>query len=164
MTLSESLIYRRIAPLLIVCALVLAIGAVTGTYVNDRADRRRDHAITEANSARIQDNADLLACFDKFATALAGGLPPVRDASAARDDARAAWEDASNAVSKAIEAALARAASGQPVDGSQVPVILGAFHDLDTASAALHKANTNLDQVRAANPYPPPPSTFCTSS
>jgi hypothetical protein len=150
-------IYDKLAPGLALLILIIALAAGVGTYFNDRA-------IAKANADRLSDQGDLLACFDLFATNLAGGLPPVREASAARDDARAAWENASDAVSKAIEAALARAVAGEPTDGSQVPVILGAFHDLDVASAALDRANAHLDKVRADNPYPKPPSEFCSAA
>lgn len=165
--------WRKFDPVAWFVLSVLAVVAIyggVGTYYNSRADHKRDVAIDAVQSQRIADNNvaaaennALLDCFDGFATDLAGGLPPVREATAERDDARAAWENASSAVSRAIEEALSRAVSGAPVDGSQVPVILGAFHDLDVASTELHKANQNLRQVRADNPYPPPPSEFCSA-
>lgn len=48
-TISDHVIYRRVAPILTVCCLVLAIGACVGTYVNDRA-------IDSATQKRIEDN------------------------------------------------------------------------------------------------------------
>lgn len=45
----ESVVYRRIAPILLVMSLVIAIVAAVGTYVNGRA-------VTESNTARLNDN------------------------------------------------------------------------------------------------------------
>jgi hypothetical protein len=47
----ESVVYRRIAPLLMVAALALAIAAVAGTYINGRNDARRNHDQIEAAAA-----------------------------------------------------------------------------------------------------------------
>jgi hypothetical protein len=57
----ESVIYRRVAPLLMVGALILAIAAVAGTYVNGRNDARRNAenalvACENANESRIANN------------------------------------------------------------------------------------------------------------
>lgn len=152
----ENIVYRRAAPLLLVLSFVIAIVAAAGTYANDRA-------ISKANTERIADQAHLLRCFDEFATSLAGGLPPVREATVRRDDARVAWEAANSEVARAIEAALAHVAS-TGADGSQLAAILSAFHDLDAASVRLDRANAHLTQVREDNPYPPPPSEFCNGS
>lgn len=47
--LAESVIYRRVAPIVIVLCLVLAFAALVGTYVNERN-------VTTANQKRIADN------------------------------------------------------------------------------------------------------------
>lgn len=60
-TISENIIYRRVAPLLLVCTFVLAIGAVVGTYVNDRNDRERAReqiAVNTANAVTTCQNAN----------------------------------------------------------------------------------------------------------
>jgi hypothetical protein len=51
----ESVVYRRVAPLLMVAAFVLAIAAVAGTYVNGRADAERNatQIKTAADNAKV---------------------------------------------------------------------------------------------------------------
>jgi hypothetical protein len=128
----RSPLYRRAAPVIVVITALIAIGAVVfSAHTSRESDRQK---------------ADLLSCFDRFATDLAGGLPPVRDATAERDAANAA-------------------AMGSLGDGL-VKVGAGTFKEADlkaivAAFAAYREANQKLDQVRAANPYPPAPSTFC---
>lgn len=141
-------IYTRVAPILMVVSLLIGIGAAVGTYVNDRANVRQDHQriIDEAASSRAQQG--LLECFDKFATQLAGGLPPVRAASAARDDALAAAE-------VELRDALVDIVSGADVKHE--------LRKLVRALNAFQTASDHLSAVRAANPYPPAPATFCAS-
>ncbi len=59
--LMASVVYRRVAPLLIVAALVLAIAASAGTYFNGRADARRNNeqaATNQANAVTSCQNAN----------------------------------------------------------------------------------------------------------
>lgn len=137
--LVESVVYRRLAPPLLVLALIIAIAAAVGTYVNDRA-------INQANARSLAAQGRLLGCFDRFATALAGGLPPVRVASAQRDAALAA-------AAVALQAALVKLAAEAvgPTDVRSVIDALGRFLE----------ASDTLDQVRSQNPYPEAPSQFC---
>ncbi len=142
-------IYDRIAPFLALLILLIAMGAGVATYVNDQNDRERDRAITSVNTQRIADQTRLLACFDKFATALAGGLPPVREASAARDVAlRRALGSLRDGLSKAVTGTV----TPQDVRG-----IVREFQAYEAAS-------DQLEQVRADNPYPEAPSEFCSTT
>lgn len=137
----ESVIYRRVAPFLLVAALVLAIVAAVGTYVNDRA-------IDRSNTERLAAQGELLDCFDDFATSLAGGLPPVREASAKRDAKLAA-------AAASLQEALVRLARNEAGPNDIQAVV--------TALSEYQAANRNLEQVRDANPYPEAPSTFCSA-
>lgn len=139
-------IYDRLAPGLALLCLVIAVVAAAGTYVNDRNDRERDRAIARANAARIAENARLLECFDDFATTLAGGLPPVREATIKRDEALSnALRDLENLLVKAL------ADNADPRDGDKLVKSLQQYRE----------ATQELRQVREDNPYPEPPSTFC---
>lgn len=139
-------IYERVAPFLALMIFLLALAAGVGTYVNDRNDRERDRAITALNSERIADQERLLSCFDKFATALAGGLPPVRQASAV-------WNDAVAGVVSGLTDALVKTLNKQVVPADVQAVI--------DAGRSFVAANTALSQARTDNPYPDAPSRFC---
>lgn len=138
--------FDQLQPIIIVFLFVLAISAVAATYVNDQNDRERDRAITRANTERLADNARLLGCFDRFATSLAGGLPPVRAATVARDDAlQAALSSLRDGLAKAIAKTIT------PKDVRGIVRKFEAYED----------AGDNLAGVRADNPYPEAPSEFC---
>lgn len=139
-------IYERVAPLLAIMCLLIALLAAVGTYMNSRADEKQDDLIAEQTAARGKDNAQLLACFDAFATALAGGLPPVREATAARDQALAE-------ALTALQDLLSKAIHGNTEPGDADPLV--------EALTAYRAANAALEQVREENPYPEAPSEFC---
>jgi hypothetical protein len=131
--------FSTVAAAIAVIGLILG---VLGIYTNGR----QDATAAAENKARDQYNHTLLDCFDKFATDLAGGLPPVRTATAAANDA--------------LAAALVQLKTGLTRVG------LGTFTDDDLqriirAFDTYQHANDELTKVRDANPYPPPPSTFC---
>lgn len=139
-------IYDRIAPALALLCLVIAIGAGIGTYVNDRANQRQDRE-------RLEQNEQLLACFDNFADDLAGALPPVREASQRRNETI-------SETFAALENLLIRAlaADGEEVPQDQAIQILSR---LAKALEAYRNADQDLQDVQDENPYPEPPSEFC---
>ncbi len=142
----EGRLYQRVAPLLALLALVVAVGAGMATYLNDRADAQRDRAITKVNSQSIDRQEQLLVCFNRFATALAGGLPPVREASAN-------WNAAVAGVVSTLTSALVLSQSGQAGDPEVQAVI--------DAGNAFVEANAALTEAREENPYPEAPEQFC---
>lgn len=131
--LEENPIYARVAPVLAVLALVIAITAIGWTWSTDRAT--------------TAENTRLLGCFDDFADDLTGSLPPVRDASARRDVAL-------GDVLEGIQNLLSKAVSGGE-NGPEAAAEL--LDDLE----AYRTANEALEQARRDNPYPDPPSEFC---
>lgn len=153
-------IYDKYAPFLALLILVIAITAGVGTYVNDRNDRARDRALEQANADRLADNTRLLDCFDAFATTLAGGLPKVREASALRDDAAEARDEADSTAANGLKDLLIQAVHGNAGPEDVKPVIVN-YRKLQAAQRVLTKASRHLDEVREANPYPKPPSEFC---
>lgn len=146
-------IYDRFAPFVALLCLLIAVVAAAGTYVNDRNQ-------TAERQDRVRENSRLLACFDKFATELAGGLPPVRVASEARDKAVTGKDVGVAQVMRALDNLLNKAIEGtaKPADSDR---LVKALEDYKAAFKRLREANQNLDDVREANPYPPPPSEFC---
>lgn len=126
---------------------IIALGSlvlgVLGVYTNGRQD-----AVSAAeNKARDSYNRKLLDCFDEFASDLSGGLPPVREATAASGEAL------SQAMGS-LQLGLVKVGSGTFQD-DDLQRIIAAFD-------AYQKANQNLVKVRKENPYPPSPSEFCT--
>lgn len=138
--------FDRALPIIITAMLVFVGYAVIVTYSETKANARQDHQriVDQGNAQAAQEK--LLDCFDDFATALAGGLPPVRVASAARDNA--------------LEAALValRDTLSEAVKGEVTPDDVAGLVRLFTA---YEDAAAELDQVRADNPYPEAPSEFC---
>lgn len=131
--------YAFVVSIVAVTSLVLG---VVGVYTNGR----QDAVAAAANKARDQYNRKLLDCFDDFATDLAGGLPPVRTATAAANDA------------------LAVAIVQLKVGLSKVGVGTFTAADLQRIIAAFDRyqlASDHLAQVRRNHPYPPAPSEFC---
>lgn len=123
-------------------AIVGLILGVVGIYANNRQDAQAD---AEAR-ARDADTKALLKCFDDFASDLSGGLPPVREATAATNDAL------SGALSS-LQVGLVKVGTGT-FKPSDLDSIIAAFDNYQ-------HANDHLIKVREDNPYPPPPSTFC---
>lgn len=139
-------VYDRIAPWLVLAigittAIAMWVG-VAGIFANNRQDAQ---AAAE-QAARDKDTKALLKCFDDFASDLSGGLPPVRTATAASGDANAAsW--------RSLRDGLVDISRDQ-FDGADLEHII-------TQIDAFLTANDHLGDVRKANPYPLPPSTFC---
>lgn len=136
-------LYEGIAPVLAIVTILAAFSAVGWSWQNERANDRQDEQRITDTEARQAENAALLECFDDFASQLAGGLPPVREATVERDAAIAA-----------AFIAIRNALTNLTGDGSQLPAVLKALD-------AVVVANENLTQVRADNPYPAAPSEFC---
>lgn len=134
--------YEKWAPAVAGIALLTGIFGSTTSTINQRTTNRE-------TSARIAQANSLLACFDRFAAALAGGLPPVRAASAERDDA---LESVLGSLNKVVSAAI---------KGTEIPPDDPIITGLVTSLNAYQAASSHLDQVRAENPYPPPPTQFC---
>lgn len=144
-------LYNRTAPALALICILLCIFAVAGTYWNDRVNRRQDSDRIADTQTRANENARLLGCFDSFATTLAGGLPKVREASAARNAAQ-------SLVFQKLGDLLTAALSPKPPTGDDAAAIVKALADsLDQ----YRTADAHLLQVQADNPYPDPPSKFC---
>lgn len=132
--------------------ILISLFAVVGTYANDRANERQDDQRITDNAARADDNARLLACFDDFADTLAGGLPLVREANAARNAAQ-------SQVFISLQALLAAALTGErPIPDDVAAVVI---KNLVEALAAYRAADAQLTQVQADNPVPDAPSKFC---
>lgn len=130
---------------------------VFGIYQNNRQDAEA----AVANAARDQAQAELLDCFDEFASELAGSLPPVRAASSERDDATGARDDALQLFVDVLIDAVADPKPTPEAEAAQLERFADAVTALDETGTALDEAQTRLERVRAENPYPPPPSTFC---
>lgn len=140
-------LYEQVAPVLAIVIMLTAFSALGWSWQNSRADARQDRAALAENARRDAERTQLLDCFDRFATDLAGGLPPVREATAQANDALAR---ALGLLGKG----LAKVGAGT-FDEADLRGLIAAFDDYQ-------RANDHLAQVRADNPYPSPPSTFCT--
>lgn len=132
-------LYDRTAPALAIICLAASLFASVGVFWNDRVNGQQDRA-------RLADQTALLGCFDTFATDLSGGLPPVREASVQRDDALAA-------ALLALQDGLVKVGT-ETFTAADLATVIRLF---DT----YRRESENLTRVRAANPYPPPPSKFC---
>lgn len=120
-----------------IATLILPMMVLTtvSTLDNWRQDKERDR---------------LLACFDEYAAASSTASVEVREASVVKDAATAARDLALRDLTGALRSkdeARARAA----------------FARLDRASGDLVDAQAALDEARAENPVPPPPSQFCST-
>lgn len=118
---------------------------------------------SDAERARGHDRDVLISCIDRFATDLSGSLPPVRKATQARDRAtevRDATAVEALTGDDGLRGALQKAADGtfEPAD---MAALLEKFAEFQAAADKVTDANRELERVRKANPYPPPPSTFC---
>lgn len=131
--------YDRAAPALVIFCLLASLFSSVGVWYNDRVNGAQDRQRTE-------DNTALLACFDDFASDLAGGLPPVREATAAANQAL------SEAL-RALQVGLVKVGTGA-FEESDLRAIIAEFEEYQTA-------NDELAEVRKEHPYPDAPSTFC---
>lgn len=150
--------FDRWAPALYMVVAVLALIGIfvstAATITNGRQDTER---AAEAKARDDQQRA-LLGCFDDFATALAGSLPPVREASSARDEAAAKRDDAL----QELVTLIVRNSTQPPVDEATArQQFIAAATRLRNSGRDLEVAQLELAQARADNPYPEPPSKFC---
>lgn len=140
--------YERFAPWLVLAiGVVAAIGIMVGALATIVNVQQNAEAKAESEQRDAQQKA-LLDCFDAFASQLADGLPPVRAASADRDDALALALDS-------LREGLVKAQQGG-VGPADLDSIIESF-------ATYQRAAAELTQVRGDNPYPPPPSAFCST-
>lgn len=138
--------------LIVFCLLgVIVSGFLTWQSVEN--DSKQDRVEAARESARDREVKEILACFDAFAEDLAGGLPLVRDASVNRSDALRMVVTDFRAVLLLV--------LGEDVDEVQARRV---FADLVTSLAKYEQADDELKKVQRANPFPDPPSLFCTSS
>lgn len=169
--------YNRWGPVIMGICLVIgataAVLGVIGIYTNGQ----QDAAAAAANKVRDQQNAavlasqqELLACFDRYASAQSTGSKEVREASQAKDDAaaelNAALSDEGDAFLQ-LTTLLGRSLAGDQIEPDRWTAVV---HRLEStlqarqeANAAVIAAQAALDTARAENPVPDPPSEFCGS-
>lgn len=138
------LLYMTGIGIIVVALMVIAVQGI-------QTNNRQDAAAAAANSARDTESSRLLACFDEYAAASAATSQAVRDASVSLADATTARDVALDALFRYI-------ATDPPPDS---PTGVRLFGRLLASNAALVAAQADLAQVRADNPVPDPPSTFC---
>lgn len=146
--------YERWAPLIVV---LIGLTAAAGIWIgasalvagaqqqarNDVANRARDAKL----AAVAEENRKLLECFDKYADAQSSGSQIVREASAVQGDTlRAAVGELGHVFRMVLQGKL------QGIEDLR-PFV--------TAADAFEAASERLDQARAENPVPEPPSVFC---
>lgn len=146
-------LYERIAPVLVVFALLSAVSAVGWSFQNSRANAEQDRQ-------RIDLVESFTRCFNAFGTTLAGGLPPVREATATLNEATATLNAATSEALITLQHLLLRAIE-KKADEADAQALVNKLDAVKSANAAVQAANDNLTQVRAENPYPEPPTEFC---
>lgn len=151
--------FDRWAPALYLMVAVLALIGIfistAATITNGRQDVER------AAEAKVRDDQQrgLLACFDEFAAQLAGGLPPIREASAARDVAQGNRDSALQQVVSLIVVGATRPPADEAASRQE---FLDALEQLRVAGVELEEATAAVQAAREEHPFPPAPSTFCT--
>jgi hypothetical protein len=141
--------YYQWVPMAVIVIGALATVGIMLSAVATITNVRQDAEHAAENKARDQYNAKLLKCFNDFASDLAGGLPPVRKATAERDGA--------------LDAALEQLQAGfikvgkDTFQPSDLQAIIAKF---DT----FQRASDDLSRARQENPYPEAPATFCNTS
>lgn len=139
-------VYEHIAPVLVIFCLIASLFASAGTYLLNVANGKQD-------AVRVTENRALLTCVSDWADAFTGTLPPIREATIAKDEAlREAMGTFRSALVNAKKNATASDKKRQAIlDG-----IVDAFSDYEDAADA-------LAQARKDNPYPPAPKFACKS-
>lgn len=139
-------IYNRAAPLLLgfccIAVVVCSIGVAVESHTNSVQDRQRiaDQKARTTTIAKVTD------CIRDFAAELGEGLPPVRKATAARDDAlRTSMAELETALTKTV---------AQTVTASDVTRLVSALQRYQDAAE-------HLTKVRTAHPYPQIPAQSC---
>ena len=144
--------YRRAPVLVTVLAVVALVGiwlAAAATITNgqqDRQDAARDSAIQK--------------CFDRYAQAQSASSSAIREASAVKDKAQSARDDALNAEGRAFKK-LVRKILADKVTPADVKYLYETLDARDRAGRRLDRAQDALDRARAENPVPDAPSEFC---
>lgn len=134
-------VYETFAPAAVVFCVACSMFASVGVFWQSRVNANQD-------ARRLQDNTAFIRCFDRFATDLSGSLPPVRKATAARDQA------------------LSAALGVDGLAGGFQKLNRGTFTDADLRQLirlflAYGVADAALAKARAENPYPVAPSKLC---
>ena len=137
-------LYDVIAPGLALFCFLIAIGAIVGTYFNYQIQ-------AEEQERRASAIASILSCFDDYASASATTSQAVRDASVKVSEATTDRD-------VALDRLFVYIATDPPEGTPQGRDIFGRLLD---SNAELVKAQRMLATVRAENPVPDPPSTFC---
>jgi hypothetical protein len=151
--------YDRWAPILFVGIAMLAlIGIWIGTLATFENGRQNAQAAAEAE-VRDDQQRELLACFDDFAEQLSGALPPIREASAARDVAQGARD---NALQRFVSLIVVGATEPTTDEDASRKEFLAALEQLRVAGVELEVATASVQTAREEHPFPPAPSTFCT--
>lgn len=136
--------YPRFAPALATLTLVIASIASIGVFILTRVQGAEQERRATAIS-------DLQKCFDTYASRSASTSKAVRDASSEVSDATTARDVALDALFRYI--------ATDPAEDTPRGVRL--FAKLLATNADLVSSQANLAQVRADNPVPDPPSSFC---
>jgi hypothetical protein len=163
--------YGRNAPLIVgvmfLLTLVSVIVGVAGVFENNRQDANA----SAANKTRDEQNARVLAaqqhlldCFDQYAKASSSSSSRIRVATIAKDVATAERDVTLNAEGVAFLHFVRLIANGQANGIQDIRPLEDALAARAKAGRKLERAQAELDRVRAANPVPPPPSTFCQTS
>lgn len=138
------LVYMTVIGLVVVALMVIAVEGI-------QTNNRQDASAAAANKARDAESARLLACFDDYAAASASTSQAVRDASVVLADATTMRDVALDAIFRYI--------ATDPAEDTPRGARL--FGQLLSSNAALVDAQAELARVRADNPVPDAPSTFC---
>lgn len=131
--------YNHVAPYL-TGIIVLIVGVLSVSAYNEL---RTNHVQDEQ---RIADQSRVQACLDSFSANLVGSLPPVRDATAARD---VALGDVMRQLQNTLQKVVVHAAGDRDVEA-----LVGSLQTYTATEKRLEKA-------REDNPYPAPPTKFC---
>lgn len=144
--------YRRAPAVVTAVAIVALIGIWIGaaaTITNGQQDRRAD-----ARDTAVQR------CFDRWADAQSASSKAVREASAAKDVATAAFNQALNDEGQAFKR-LVRKILAEDVQPADVQRLYETLDARDRAGRRVERAQARLDQAREDNPVPSAPSKFC---
>lgn len=135
--------------LLSVCLLVAGVAFVIAA-VGYLTNARQDTESREEFASLSADNARLIGCLDEYAAESTATSRAVRESSVDLADATTARDVALDAVFVVIA-----------TDPENEPRLTKTFGRLLATNAALVEAQADLARVRAQNPVPDAPSTFC---
>lgn len=154
--LSESETYARVAPWL-----TLAIGCIAalGVVVAAIASVQSANASAEARGVS-KANAVLVGCLNRYADASASTSQAVRDASAKVTTATIARDTALDVEGVAF-LDLVEALRAEKYEPAILEALSESLKDRAAAALVLAQAQADLEQARADNPVPPPPTVFC---